>query len=42
MTQRMTLREIYDWATANYPQMYNPNETGWQVRKIAGLLARPG
>ncbi|CDH49439.1 predicted protein [Lichtheimia corymbifera JMRC:FSU:9682] len=33
--RRLTLRDIYDWIQSRYPNLYEANETGWQVNNNA-------
>lgn len=33
--RRLTLRDIYDWIQSRYPNLYEANETGWQVNNYA-------
>ncbi|KAG9306378.1 hypothetical protein G9A89_018261 [Geosiphon pyriformis] len=28
--RRLTLREVYQWIMENFPQLYKPDDTGWQ------------
>lgn len=37
--QRLTLREIYEWIQTRYPNLYEANETGWQVSQDSNLHA---
>lgn len=37
--QRLTLREIYEWIQTRYPNLYEANETGWQVSQDNNLHA---